>query len=82
MDVKETINEIILEVLSGKINSEDLKPEKHLIYDLGAESMQLLEIALSIAAEFNIEVPKTEVSKIRTLEDLYLFVANKKGVKL
>lgn len=82
MKIKETINEILVEILSNKIDAKNIRSESRLIEDLGAESMQLLEIALTIAAEFDINVPQEEVMNLRAIQDVYEFVARKKNVTI
>ena len=75
MDNQKIINEIILEILAGKLKAEDLNPGKLLMEELGLTSLQLLEIALTISVEFDIDVPKEQVADLKTLQDIYSFVA-------
>ena len=82
MDIKKTINEIILEVLGKQISTKDLTLDKELVADFGANSMQLLEIALTVSAEFDINVPKEEVLNLQSVQDIYKFVADKKGLAI
>lgn len=80
MNVIEKVNQIIVEVMEKRIGINDLAPEKLLAEDIGAESMDILQIALSISAEFGIDVHSDEVTDLRTLNDIYTFVSKaKKG---
>lgn len=80
--IKEIINDIIVEVVGGSMTHDDISPEMTLVGDGGVDSMKLLEIALTIAAEFDIDVPKEEVMNLKTMQDVYTFVASKKGLVL
>ena len=82
MNIKKSVNEIILDVLEKKISYKDIKPEALLIETLGADSIQLLEIALTISAEFDINVPADEVVELKTVKDVYQFVSEQKGIKI
>jgi acyl carrier protein len=81
MKYKKVINDILLEVLKEKVTIDLLTPEKLLTDDLGADSMQLLEIALTLSTELDINVPREEVVDLRSIQDIYSFVAKHKGLK-
>lgn len=79
MDSRRTIDDIILEVIKG-LSPSDIAPDKDLVEDLGADSMQLLELALTISAEFDIDVREEEVLDLHFVRDVYEFVARRKDV--
>jgi|GEM_PF-824167 len=74
--VNTQIDDIILEVLGDEIKREDIKPEVSLTEDYGVNSLKMLEIALTISADFDIDVPKEEVADLSTIQDIYDFVQN------
>lgn len=51
-----------------------LQPSHHLVKDLGADSLNLLEIVLDINEAFAIELPPEGVAKVRRVEDLFRLV--------
>lgn len=51
-----------------------LQPGHHLVKDLGADSLNLLEIVLDINEAFAIELPTEGVAKVRRVEDLIRLV--------
>lgn len=64
--------EIICRTLLVDIGS--LQPNHHLVEDLGADSLNLLEIVLDINEAFAIELPPEGVAKVRRVEDLFRLV--------
>ena len=53
------------------INREQIKPEARIMADLGADSLDMVEIAMKAEEEFNLTLPDEEAEKIVTVEDLY-----------
>lgn len=66
------VTEIICRTLLVDIGS--LQPSHHLVEDLGADSLNLLEIVLDINEAFAIELPPEGVAKVRRVEDLFRLV--------
>ncbi len=59
MDILEEITEILAEILD--IENHNISPETYLIRELGAESIDLLELAVAINSGFNIDVNDDEI---------------------
>jgi len=59
MDILEEITKIIAEILD--IEGREITPETYLIRELGAESIDLLELSVAINARFQIEVNDDEL---------------------
>lgn len=66
------VSEIICRTLLVDIAA--LQPSHHLVEDLGADSLNLLEIVLDINEAFAIELPPEGVAKVRRVEDLFRLV--------
>jgi|GEM_PF-20055 len=60
---------IIVEQLS--INPEEVVPEATFIDDLGADSLDLVELVMTFESEFDVDIPDDDVEKIFTLRDAY-----------
>ena len=54
-----------------QINREQIKPEARIMADLGADSLDMVEIAMKAEEEFNLTLPDEEAEKIVTVGDLY-----------
>jgi acyl carrier protein len=61
------------------INREQIKPEARIMADLGADSLDMVEIAMKAQEEFNLALPDDEAEKIVTVDDLYKAVGTLLG---
>lgn len=65
----EKVKKIIVETLNLK-NADKVTMEAHLVDDLGADSLDAVDIIMSIEEEFNIAVDDTTVQNIKYVSDL------------
>lgn len=49
---------------------EELRPDMRLVEDLGADSLEILEIAMSLNDRLGIELPERALGKVKTVGDL------------
>jgi acyl carrier protein len=54
-----------------QINREQIKPQARIMADLGADSLDMVEIAMKAEEEFNLTLPDEEAERIVTVDDLY-----------
>lgn len=71
-EIQERICEIIAEQLSQ--DKEDVVPEASFIDDLGADSLDLVELVMHMEEEFDVEIPDEEAENIRTVQDAINYV--------
>jgi len=62
------IKEIIVEQLG--VDEAQITPEASFIDDLGADSLDTVELVMAFEEEFNIEIPDEDAEKIRTVQDV------------
>jgi acyl carrier protein len=62
-----------------QIGREQITPEARIIADLGADSLDMVEIAMKAEEEFGLTLPDEEAEKIVTVDDLYEAVGNRLG---
>ena len=74
-EVYAKVNSIIVEQLG--IKEEDLKPEASFIDDLGADSLDTVELVMALEEEFDTEIPDEDAEKIRTVKDVYDYIDSK-----
>jgi acyl carrier protein len=55
-------------------------PEASFIEDLGADSLDLVELIMAMEENFGIEISDEELQKIRTIQDSINFIKKKKGL--
>jgi len=64
-EIESKVKEIIVEQLG--VNEQDLAIEARFIQDLGADSLDMVELAMALEEEFNIEIPDEDADKITTV---------------
>ena len=70
------IKEIIYEQLL--VNKVDIQFNSEIINDLGADSLDIIEITMAIEKEFSIEISDDDTSKIETVGDLMKVIDEKR----
>ena len=74
MSIEERVKKIIVEQLCVK--EEDVKPEASFVEDLGADSLDTVELVMALEEEFDIEIPDEEAEKITTVQSAIDYVQN------
>jgi acyl carrier protein len=67
--MKEKIVEIIANQLG--IDRGDVTPEASVVDDLGADSLDVVELIMALEEEFNLEIPDEEAEKIKSVKDIF-----------
>ena len=73
MSLEDKVKKIIAEKLSVDIN--DIVPEASFVDDLGADSLGLVELIMSMEEEFDIEISDEEAEKLVTVKDVLDYIA-------
>lgn len=61
-------------------DNDDIIPEAHLEIDLGLDSLDLVELISFVETTYGVEITEKDFSKIKTVEELILFIREKGGV--
>lgn len=72
MSVEDKIRKIIAEKLS--VDLEEVKPQASFVDDLGADSLDLVELIMSMEEEFEIDISDEDAEKLVTVQDAIEFV--------
>lgn len=72
--VFEKLKSILSEQLD--IDEDSITPDSLLVEDLGADSLDAIDIVMSVEDEFKIEVPDEIIEKIETVRDILNYVEN------
>ncbi|WP_428897998.1 acyl carrier protein [Parelusimicrobium proximum] len=76
-NVEERVKNIIVEQLG--VEADQVKPEAQFVNDLGADSLDTVELIMALEEEFDIEIPDEKAEKIKTVgEALDYIKANAK----
>ena len=79
MAVEEKIKSIIAEQLGVK--PEEVVPEASFIDDLGADSLDTVELIMALEEEFSIEIPDEDAEKMTTVGDAVRYIEEKTILK-
>ncbi|CAN5498910.1 acyl carrier protein [soil metagenome] len=77
--IEEKVKGIIVEQLG--VNEEQVTPEAKFIEDLGADSLDTVELVMAFEEEFGIEVPDEEAEKLQTVGDVVTYVQGATNAK-
>ena len=77
MGLFEGIREVVSEQLGVK--PEEVKPESSFIDDLGADSLDTVELVMALEEKFGIEIQDEDAEKMRTVSDVVKYLESKAG---
>jgi len=72
MALDERVAAIIVEQLG--VSKEEIQPEASFIDDLGADSLDIVELVMAMEEAFDIEIPDEDAEKIQTIGDAMNYV--------
>ena len=75
MGADERVKKIITEQLG--VDEEDVTPEANFVEDLGADSLDTVELVMAFEEEFGIEIPDEDAEKILTVQQAVEYVNEK-----
>jgi acyl carrier protein len=74
-NVEERVKNIIVEQLG--VEPEQVKPEAQFVNDLGADSLDTVELIMALEEEFDIEIPDEQAEKIKTVGEALEHIKSK-----
>ena len=76
MAIFDEVKELIVSELGA--SADAVKPEAKIIEDLGADSLDVVELVMALEEKFEISIPDEESAKIATVEDIVNYIENAK----
>jgi acyl carrier protein len=77
MALFDDVKEVVVEQLN--VNPTEVKEESKFVEDLGADSLDVVELVMALEEKFDIEIPDTDAEKIVTVGDAIKYIeAHKK----
>jgi len=76
-DIEDKVKDIICEELG--VEREKLTPTASFMEDLGADSLDTVELVMAFEKEFDIDIPDEEAEKLRTVGDAMKYLHQKMG---
>ena len=75
-NIEERVKKIIVDMLGVK--PEDVVPEASFVDDLGADSLDTVELVMALEEEFGTDIPDEEAEKINTVQTAIDYITNHK----
>ncbi|WP_297887111.1 acyl carrier protein [Sulfurihydrogenibium sp.] len=77
MSIEQRVKEIIADQLG--VEMEKITPEAKFVDDLGADSLDVVELIMAFEEEFGVEIPDEDAEKIATVGDVLNYIKSKQG---
>ena len=71
-NVQERVKNIIVEQLG--VEADQVKPEAQFVNDLGADSLDTVELIMALEEEFDVEIPDEKAEKIKTVGEAVSYI--------
>lgn len=77
VSVYDQIRDIIVEQLD--VSEDEVNPDARFVDDLGADSLDVVELIMRIEEELDIEIPDEDAEKLQTVKDAVAYVESHQG---
>ncbi len=75
-DIQERVKKIIIEQLN--VEEEQVTPSAHFVEDLGADSLDNVEMVMAFETEFELEIPDEDTEKITNMQEAVAYIQQRK----
>lgn len=76
MALLEDVKEVVVEQLN--VDPAEVKEESKFVEDLGADSLDVVELVMALEEKFDIEIPDADAEKIITVSDAIKYIEDNK----
>jgi acyl carrier protein len=76
-DIETKVKDIIINELG--VEAEKVTPEAKFVEDLGADSLDTVELVMAFEEEFGIEIPDEDAEKLQTVGDAIAYIQQNQG---
>ena len=69
----------IIKIVSDQLNVDEgeINPDSSFVDDLGADSLDTVELVMALEDEFGLDIPDEEADKIKTVQDAITYIESK-----
>ncbi|MDG2185167.1 MAG: acyl carrier protein [Mariniblastus sp.] len=73
-----SVEEKVIDIVAGQlgVDKEKIKPESNFVNDLGADSLDTVELVMELEEEFDISIPDEDAEKIQTVGEAIKHIEN------
>ena len=75
--IEERVKDIIVDQLG--VSADQVTADAKFVEDLGADSLDTVELVMALEEEFDVEVPDDEAETLQAVKDVVAFITSKKG---
>ena len=75
--IEDRVKDIIVDQLG--VNADQVTPKAKFVEDLGADSLDTVELVMAFEEEFDIEVPDEEAEKLQSVGDVISYINSQQG---
>lgn len=75
--IEDRVKDIIVDQLG--VSADQVTAEAKFVEDLGADSLDTVELVMALEEEFDVEVPDDEAEKLQAVKDVVSFITSKVG---
>ncbi len=72
MAVFDDVKAVVVEQLN--VSADEVKPESKFVEDLGADSLDVVELVMALEEKFDVEIPDDQAEKIQTVQNAVDFI--------
>ena len=74
--ILEKVKELVAEQLG--ISQDEIKPESNIVEDLGADSLDVIEMLMTLEEEYGISIPDDQIGQVKTIGQIVQLIENLK----
>lgn len=75
MDIADRVKELVVEQLG--VDAEEVTDDASFVDDLGADSLDIVELVMAFEEEFDLEIPDEDAEKIQTVAHAIEYIKSK-----
>lgn len=72
MAILDDVKAVVVEQLN--VSADEVKPESKFVEDLGADSLDVVELVMALEEKFDVEIPDEQAEKIQTVQNAVDFI--------
>jgi acyl carrier protein len=78
-EIMTKLKELVIDRLN--VEEDQIKPDASFVEDLGADSLDIVELIMGIEEEFDVEIPDEDAEKLTNVAEALAYVKGKLGVE-